>query len=387
MNYRHDQSLIGFGCMRFPKKGNGFDMDEIRNEIKYAYEHGVNYYDTAYIYPGSEEVLGTVLKELGIRENVKIATKLPHYFMKTVEDAEKNFAEQLKRLRTDYVDNFLMHMLPDKEKWDELIDRGILAWAEEKKAQGKIRNIGFSFHGSSAIFIELINAYDWDFCQIQYNYMDVNSQAGMKGLKAAAERNIPVIIMEPLRGGKLVNQLPAKVIEMFRAAHPDWSNAEWSFRWLYNQPEVTTVLSGMNSMEMLTENIRIADSSNENMLTEEELQIYEDARLCLEGATSIPCTGCGYCTPCPFGVDIPGCFRCYNASYLDGYFNAFREYFMITSLRKQKNNASLCKECGKCETHCPQHMEIRKNLKKVKRRFENPVYHIACFFAKLLKFT
>lgn len=387
MKYRYGQSLIGFGCMRFPRKGNGFDLDEIRKEIKYAYDQGVNYFDTAYIYAGSEEVLGTVLMELGIRQDVMIATKLPHYFMKTVEDAEKNFSEQLRRLKTDYVDNFLMHMLPDKEKWDELIARGILDWVNEKKKLGQIRNVGFSFHGSSATFIELVEAYDWDFCQIQYNYMDVNSQAGVKGLKAAAARNIPIIIMEPLRGGKLADKLPPKVVEMFRDFHPEWSNAEWSFRWLYNQPEVTTVLSGMNSMEMLTENIRIADSSSENMLSDEELKVYENARIGIESSISIPCTGCSYCMPCPFGVDIPGSFRCYNASYLDGFFNAFREYFMCTSLRKTRSNASLCKECGKCETHCPQHLEIRKNLKKVKRRFENPIYHVACAFAKLFKFT
>lgn len=385
MNYRYEQSLLGFGCMRFPKKGNGFDLDEIRREIGYAVEHGVNYFDTAYIYSGSEEVLGTVLKELQLRERVRIATKLPQYLMKTPEEAEKNFREQLRRLRTDYIDNFLMHMLPDTDTLNVLRERGILTWVEEKKRAGAIRSIGFSYHGSTQAFQTLLHAYDWDFCQIQYNYLDVRSQAGEDGLRAAAEKGIPVIVMEPLRGGKLADRLPDAVTALFRKAHPDWSNAEWSFRWLYDQPAVTTVLSGMNSMEMLTENIRIASLAPKEMLSEADLPLYDAARAALVGSVSIPCTGCNYCMPCPFGVDIPGCFRSFNASYQDGYTNAFREYFMCTSLRKQRSNASVCKDCGQCEKKCPQRIEIRNELKRVKKRFENPLYHIGYFMAKLLR--
>ncbi|MBR6451897.1 MAG: aldo/keto reductase [Lachnospiraceae bacterium] len=380
MLYRHEQSLLGFGCMRFPRKGNGFDMDEVEKEIDYAHKMGVNYFDTAYIYPGSEEALGNVVEKLGIRADIKIATKLPHYMMHDTAEMEKKFSEQLKRLKTGYVDNFLMHMLPDKTTWQVLLDRKVLDWIGEKKAAGQIRNVGFSYHGSSVAFIELLHAYEWDFCQIQYNYMDENAQAGRKGLEEAEKLGIPVIIMEPLRGGKLA-KLPADASAILKKAHPEWSDAEWSFRWLYDQPGVTTVLSGMNSMEMLTENIRIASETEAHSLTEADFAALSDAKKIIEKAIKIPCTGCSYCMPCPAGIDIPGCFRFYNSSYIDGYISGFREYFMCTAMKKKPAYASLCKQCGACEKHCPQHIAIREQMKKVKRRFDNPVFYIGKFFA------
>ena len=386
MEYRHSWSTLGFGCMRFPRVGNGFDMDEIRREIKYAYENGVNYYDTAYIYPGSEEVLGTVVNELGIRSDITIATKLPHYMMKTIDETEKHFSEQLKRLKTDYVDNLLMHMLPDVDTWNQLIDRGVLDWLKEKKDAGKIRKVGFSYHGNSSTFVELLNAYDWDFCQIQYNYMDEHSQAGRIGLNAAYEKSIPVIIMEPLRGGKLADKMPDAAVKVFKKVHPEWSLAEWSFRWLYNQPGVTTVLSGMNSMEMLSENIKVAGSCSVGSLSDSDMQAYSDAIAAIAGGTTVPCTGCSYCMPCPAGVDIPGCFSSLNDIKINGYFNGFKAYFMCTALKKKPAYASICKECGLCESKCPQHIAIRDELKKVKRKFDNPVFFIGKFFAKLFKF-
>lgn len=381
MEYRHGQSPLGFGCMRFPRSGNGFDMEEIRREIKYAYENGLNYFDTAYIYPGSEEVLGTVVNELGIRSDIIIATKLPHYMMRSRNEMEKNFRTQLKRLKTDYVDNFLMHMLPDLDTWNQLIDRGVLEWIREKKESGQIRKIGFSYHGSSARFVEILDAYDWDFCQIQYNYMDETSQAGRLGLLAAQAKDIPVIIMEPLRGGKLASGMPESAVNVFKSAHPDWSLAEWSFRWLYDQAGVTTVLSGMNSIEMITENIRVANDSRINALTDEDRAAYAAARSALEVSIKVPCTGCAYCMPCPAGVDIPGCFRALNNISIDGYFTGFKEYFMCTALKKKPANASVCVGCGLCETKCPQHIAIKSELKKVKRRFDNPIYYIGKFFA------
>ncbi len=383
MIYRHGQSLLGFGCMRFPRKGNGFNMEEVEKEIAYAHKMGVNYFDTAYIYPGSEEALGTVLQKLGIRSEVKIATKLPHYMMKDPAEMEKRFQEQLKRLKTDYVDNFLMHMLPDTTTWNVLLERGVLDWVEEKKESGQIRNVGFSYHGSSVAFIELLHAYDWDFCQIQYNYMDENAQAGRNGLNEAAKLDIPVIIMEPLRGGKLAN-LPPDASKILKEAQPGWSDAEWSFRWLFDQQAVTTVLSGMNSMEMLSENIRIASEADAGSLTGDDRSALERAKQIIEKSIKVPCTGCSYCMPCPAGIDIPGCFRCLNASAIDGYANAFREYFMCTALKKKPAYASLCKECGACEKHCPQHIPIRQELKKVKRKFDNPVFHIGRFFTRLI---
>ena len=375
-NGNNDLSVLGFGCMRFKKKGAGFDMEETEREIMYAIEQGVNYFDTAYIYSGSEEALGTILHKNGVREKIKIATKLPHYLMKTREDMEKKFAEQLKRLKTDYIDFYLMHMLPDKETWEKLINAGALEWLEGLKKEGKIRNLGFSYHGNTDTFIELLNAYDWDFCQVQYNYMDENSQAGRRGIEAAAEKGIPVIIMEPLRGGRLVNDLPKKAVEAFTESSRGYSAAEWALRWLLNQKEISVILSGMNSMEMLEENIRIASEAEVDSMTPGDLATIAKVKKAFDEVTKVPCTGCSYCMPCPFGVDIPGSFRCLNVSYTDSYANGFREYFMCTTMKKEPSNAGLCRKCGRCEKHCPQSIHIRDELVRVKRRFENPIYKI-----------
>lgn len=385
MNYREinnqdNLSTIGFGCMRFPKKGNGFDVEEIARELNYAVEQGVNYFDTAYLYPGSEEVLGRVLEENKLRDKINIATKMPHYLLKNVEEAENKFNEQLKRLRTDHIDYYLMHMLPDVDVWEMLKSRGIDKWLEEKKAAGQIRRIGFSYHGSSDMFIKLLHAYNWEFCQIQYNYMDENSQAGRRGLEEAGKMGIPVIIMEPLRGGRLVNALPKEAINVINNSKNGWSAAEWALRWLWDQPYVTTVLSGMNSMEMLEENIRIASEMKENSLSEEDFKQIEQVKNAIQRDIKVGCTGCAYCMPCPAGVDIPGCFRTYNVSYTDNYFVGIKEYLMCTTMKSESSGASKCLECGKCEKHCPQSIPIRKELKNVKRRFENPIFKLISKF-------
>ena len=376
-NYGKDKlSVLGFGCMRFAKKGNGFDTQEIEREITYAVENGINYFDTAYAYPGSEQMLGEVLSKNNLRGKVNIATKMPHYLMKTVDEAEGRFNEQLKRLKTDYIDYYLMHMLSDVDTWNVLKSRGIDKWLEEKKAAGTIRRIGFSYHGGTAQFIELLHAYPWDFCQIQYNYMDEKSQAGVDGLHEAAKLNIPVIIMEPLRGGKLAVNLPKEAENVFADTKHEWSNAEWSFRWLYNQPEVSVVLSGMNSMDMLKENIRIADESEANSFEACDFDAVAKVKEILGQKEKVACTGCGYCMPCPAGVDIPGCFRCMNASSIDGYFVGLKEYLMCMGLKKNPTLASVCKECGACEKKCPQSIGIRKELKRVKKHFENPIFNL-----------
>ncbi|MCR5831084.1 MAG: aldo/keto reductase [Lachnospiraceae bacterium] len=385
LNNKDKLSVLGFGCMRFPKKGNGFDVDEIEREIRYAIESGVNYYDTAYLYPGNEEVFGKVLEKIGARDKINIATKMPNYFMKSPEEADKRFHEQLARLRTDHVDYYLMHMLPDEKTWRELCNRGIDKWLEEKKKEGLIRRIGFSYHGSSEMFIKILHANEWEFAQIQYNYLDENSQAGVKGLKEAASMHIPVIIMEPLRGGRLVNAIPEKAGETIRTKTPGWSPAEFGLRWLWNQPEVTTVLSGMNSMEMVKENIRIASETEEGALTEEDMRTYAEVIDEIESKIKVRCTGCGYCMPCPAGVDIPGCFSTYNTSYNEGYFNGIREYFMCTAMKSEKSMASQCRKCGKCEVHCPQGIKIREELSRVKNRFENPIFKLATVLAPGLR--
>ncbi len=375
-------SILGFGCMRFPSKGGGMDLREIQREIGFAIKHGVNYFDTAYVYRGSEKALGIVLKKNNWRKRVTIATKLPHYLIKSVEGAEKLFQDQLERLQTDYIDNYLMHMLPDVHVWQKFVRMGILDWLEEKKASGQIRKIGFSYHGGTRQFMELLDAYEWDFCQVQYNYMDEHSQAGRAGVEYAAKKGIPVIIMEPLRGGRLADGLPSKAKAIFKKADPDRSPAEWGLRWLWNQPEVAVVLSGMNSMEMLKENIRIADTVQAFELKQKDLNVYQKVTALLNEEVKVPCTGCGYCQPCPAGVDIPGVFRCYNVCHTDSFFTGMREYLMCTTWRAKCTNASLCRQCGKCEKHCPQHIAIRKELKNVSRALENPVYKAAAFLTK-----
>lgn len=385
MNYRQinnpdSLSTLGFGCMRFPKKGNSFDNAEIEKEIKYAVDNGINYFDTAYLYPGSEEALGKALIANDLRDKVNIATKMPHYMMRSVEEAEKKLSEQLSRLKTDYIDYYLMHMLPDEMTWNELCSRGIDKWLEDKKQKGIIRRVGFSYHGSTDAFIKILDAYPWDFCQIQYNYMDENSQAGRRGLVAAGEKGIPVIIMEPLRGGRLVNGLPQEALDVINKSDKGWSAAEWALRWLWNQPYVTTVLSGMNSMEMLAENVRIASETETDSLTDADFKVFDQIKASIEKKIKVPCTGCAYCMPCPRGVDIPGCFRTYNVSYTDSYFNGLREYFMCTTMKAEQAKASQCVECGKCEKHCPQAIQIRKELKNVKKRYESPLFKLACLF-------
>ena len=379
MNYRTDDnlSILGFGCMRFAKKGPSFDEEEIERELLHAIDMGINYYDMAYIYPGIEDVFGRIMEKCGFRDKIKIATKLPHHMMKDVAEMQKHFDEQLKRLRTDHVDYYLMHMLPDLKTWNSLVDRGALDWLNGLKKEGKISKLGFSFHGNTTLFLELLNAYSWDFCQVQYNYLDENSQAGRRGVEEAYAKGIPVIIMEPLRGGRLVNNLPKGAIQAFNESSRDYTPAEWSFRWLWDQPGVSVVLSGMNSMEMLDENIRIASDATVGSFTDDDRKVIEKVIKAIKEKVKVPCTGCAYCMPCPFGVDIPGSFACYNASYTDNYLVGIREYVMCTSLKAQKSAASLCRECGRCEQHCPQHIEIRKELKNVKKRFENPVFRAA----------
>ena len=383
MKYREDRygnklSCLGFGCMRFPRSGGRIDMEETERELIRAYEAGINYFDTAYIYPGSEAAIGGIFEKHGIREKVHIATKLPHYMIRSAESLDKYFDEHLKRLRTDYVDYYLMHMLNDISAWEKLKALGIEEWLEKKKESGQIRQVGFSYHGNSDMFCRIIDAYDWDFCQIQYNYMDEHSQAGKEGLQYAHSKGLPVVIMEPLRGGRLAKSLPAQARQIIHRHSVHHSPAGWSFLWLWNQKEVTVVLSGMNSMEMLEENIRTACHAAPGILTDEDLKMLGDVAGVINSKMKVGCTGCHYCMPCPHGVDIPGTFSAYNRCYSEGKAAGFKEYFMTTALRKDSSSASHCVECGACERHCPQHIQIREQLKNARKVLENPVYHIAC---------
>ena len=375
--YGNDLSTLGFGCMRFPQKQGKIDMEKTEEQLLAAVKGGVNYFDTAYIYPGSEAALGAILEKNHIREKVYIATKLPHYLVKKPEDLDRIFNEELKRLRTSYVDYYLMHMLTDPGAWQRMKDLGIESWLEEKKKSGAIRQVGFSYHGNSDVFCRLVDCYDWDFCQIQYNYLDEHSQAGRKGLYYAHEKGLPVIIMEPLRGGRLVNKLPAEACRLFSDRTENWSPAQWAFRWLWDQKEVTVVLSGMNSMEMLTENMEVASDTEIGQMTDDQQALLGQVVKILNASVKVGCTGCGYCMPCPKGVDIPGTFSAYNHRYSDSWFIAEKEYFMCTTLRKDSAAASNCIECGKCEKHCPQGIPIRQELKNARKVLEGPIYRIA----------
>ena len=383
--YGNDISALGFGCMRFRRNGPAIDMAEAEKEILAAIDLGVNYFDTAYIYPGSEAALGEILAKNGVREKVKIATKLPHYLIKSREGMEKLFNEQLKRLKTDYVDYYLMHMLTDIATWEKQIKLGVLDFLEEKKRSGAIRQIGFSYHGNSDMFCKLVDAYDWDFCQIQYNYLDEHSQAGRRGLQYAHSKGMPVIIMEPLRGGKLVNRLPQDAVNAF-AEHPvSRTPAQWAFRWLWNQEEVTCVLSGMNSMEMLRENVQTASDAKIGEMGAEEEAMFQKVVAAINGKLKVGCTGCSYCMPCPKGVDIPGAFAAYNRMASEGKFAGLREHFMCSAARKDSTAASLCIGCGKCESHCPQGIPIRQELNNVKKDLEGPIYRTARKVVEILK--
>ncbi len=372
MEYRNDRkqepvSVLGFGCMRLSKRGRSIDLEKAEKEIMEAFRLGVNYYDTAYIYPGNEAALGEILERTGIRDQINIATKLPHYLVSSSAGIRKMFEEELKRLRTTWIDYYLMHFLTDVSQWEKLKRIGVREWIEEEKTAGRIRNIGFSFHGNTESFLKILNDYDWDFCMIQYNYLDEVAQAGRDGLQAAAEKGISVFIMEPLRGGKLTDLLPEQALRAIRNSSTGYTPAELAFRWLWDQPEITCVLSGMNSIEMIRENCRIASDAAVGTFPEEGKRLVAEVREAVIRSTRVGCTECGYCMPCPAHVDIPGNFRSYNRLYLEKKRSGYKDFFQAMVLADPPGFASQCVGCGKCEQHCPQHIRIRKELKKADR--------------------
>ncbi|UZQ82823.1 aldo/keto reductase [Thermoanaerobacter sp. RKWS2] len=362
-------SALGFGLMRLPVIDNDnskIDEAEAIKMIRYAIDNGVNYIDTAWPYHGgnSEIVAGKALKD-GYREKTFLATKLPTWLINEEEDMDKYLNEQLKKLQTDHIDFYLLHAL-DKNKWENMKKVDALSWAEKKKQEGKIRYIGFSFHDEYPVFQEIVDYYDkWDFCQIQYNYMDIDVQAGEKGLKHAASKGLGVVIMEPIRGGRLANPLKA-VQDIWDTAKVKRTPAEWALQWLWNQPEVSVVLSGMSTFEQLKENIESAKRSGINTLTKEELEIVSKVRNKYKELSPIACTGCNYCMPCPNGVNIPRNFELYNEAHMYNIYEANRKAYKDLGDAK----ASSCIECGTCESVCPQHLTIIDYLKEVANYFE-----------------
>ncbi len=372
MKYRSDKktgtalSALGFGCMRFSRNLAQIDYKRAESLIVKAVELGVNYFDTAHLYFGSEEVLGSVLDAHDRREKVCIATKLPVMLCRSPQDFDRLFEAQLQKLKTTYIDYYLIHNLQDTATWNRLKELGAEDWIAGQKASGRIRQLGFSFHGAQSEFMALLDAYGWDFCQIQYNYMNENFQAGTAGLKRAAEKGLSVIVMEPLLGGKLAAGLPKKAEALFREAAHDSTPAEWALKWLWNHEAVTVVLSGMNRMEQLLENAKAANSAFAGMLSDDELKVYEKVAAVFAESYKVPCTGCQYCMPCPQNVNIPGCFTAYNTRYASGFIAGMTMHIQDFSRRSPGN----CVKCGQCEKHCPQHIKIMDELVNVKRTLE-----------------
>ena len=357
-----DLSQLGFGCMRFPRKGIGIDISRSAEMVHASIAKGINYFDTAYIYPGSEDALGKILAGEW-REKVNIATKMPLFLVRSASDFDKFLAEQLKRLQTDYIDYYMLHSLFDFAYFDKLRSLGIEDWLKKEKDRGRIRNTGFSFHGSYAEFVKITDAYDWEFCMIQYNYLDENYQAGTAGLKYAYAKDMPVIAMEPLRGGMLAVNLPDSAAQEFRAVNSERTPAGWALRWLWNQPEVTVALVGMSTKEQTLENIAAASEAQAGAMANEELEAVKKVTQIMLANIRVHCTGCNYCLPCPAGVDIPGTLSRYNEGAITGKFQMrMKNTIYAGILPASVQFASQCSKCGKCEKVCPQNIKITREL-------------------------
>lgn len=359
-------SALGFGCMRFPQlPGEGNEVDEVEatRMVRYAIDQGVNYVDTAWPYHGgqSEVLVGKILQD-GYREKVALATKMPSWLIEKVEDFDYYFSAQLERLQTDHIDFYLLHALNQKH-WDNYLNLKVFDWVEKQMVDGKIRHIGFSFHDEYPVFERILTGYDhWDFCQIQYNYMDVDYQAGLRGLKMASESGLGVVIMEPLKGGKLAIEVPpAPVKAVFDQAERTWKPAEWALQWLWNQPEVGLVLSGMSTFEQVEQNLVSASRSGIGSLSASEVSTIENVRNAWQGLAPVACTHCEYCLPCPNEVLIPQIFAIYNNAMMYG--EQERGQRTYESQIAEVNQADACIECGECESLCPQHLTIIEYLK------------------------
>ncbi len=352
-------SALGFGAMRLPildGKSGSIDQPKATEMIRHAIDSGLNYLDTAYVYheQKSESAVGIALKD-GYRERVKIATKLPIWLVKTTSDFDRMLNEQLERLQTDHIDFYLLHAL-NKDSWQKILDLKLIQEAEKALADGRIRHLGFSFHDKLETFKTIVDGYDkWTFCQIQYNFMDTEFQAGKEGLQYAASKGIAVVVMEPLRGGKLAADIPA--------ARPLWESApikrtpaDWALQWLWNQPEVSVVLSGMSTLDQLKENLVSASNSSIGLLTAQELELVEQVNKVLTARSPIPCTACEYCLPCPNNVNIPRNFESYNNAAMYNDINDSRMDYKMWIPDDAK--AAQCIQCDECLDKCPQQIAI-----------------------------
>jgi len=362
-NLNWEVSALGFGCLRFPTNNGREQIDEIEatRMVRTAIDGGVNYLDTAYSYHGgnSELFVGRVLQD-GYRERVRVATKMPSWKIAEWDDFDRYLGEQCQRLCTERVDFYLLHGL-NRERWDKLRKLDVLEWAEGARADGRIGHLGFSFHDEYEVFREIVDAYDWTFCQIQYNYMDIENQAGRKGLEYAALKGMAVVVMGPLLGGRLVAP-PKPVRDIWREAPTERTPAAWGLQWLWNQSEVSVVLSGMSTMEQVRENVATAGRAGVGTLSNEELSIVERVREAYEELCPIPCTQCNYCMPCPHGVDIPRNLEIYNEGIMyQKPESARRSYGFL----EENRHASGCTACLQCEDQCPQGIPVSQWMNQI----------------------
>ena len=378
-NSNEKLSALGFGCMRLPTRVGGeasnlIDRGRAIKQIRYAIDHGVNYIDTAYPYHlgASESFLGEYVLKDGYREKVNIATKLPCFSINKKESMEEIFNKQLEKLQVDYIDYYLLHAL-DGKTWSKMLSLGVIDFMNEIRKQGKVRHMGFSFHGSSNDFKTIVDGYDWEFAQVQFNILDEHFQAGIEGIKYAHSKGLGIIVMEPLRGGSLVGKIPNEVQKQYNSAVVKKSPADWALRWIWNHPEITVVLSGMNNEENITENIKIASEAYPNSLTGPEMDIIEKVRKTYHDIMQVGCTGCAYCMPCPAGINIPGSFKDLNNYHMFSKFQARIYHLGYAGVRMQDGRphwTSTCLNCGQCERRCPQNIKIREEFKHVQKDLE-----------------
>jgi uncharacterized protein len=366
-------SALGFGAMRLPSSGT--EMSSPVNEpeairiIRYAIDHGVNYLDTAYMYHmgNSEKILGKALQD-SYRAKVRIATKLPVNMLQKADEIDRILDEQLERLKTPQIDFYLFHGL-NKTGWQKVVDWGLIGWAESKIAAGKIAYLGFSFHDDFPVFKEILDAYNgWTFCQIQYNYIDVNNQAGRQGVEYAAAKGLGIVVMEPLRGGMIAKTPPDKVAQIWQSAARKRSVPDWGLQWVWNQPEISVALSGMSSMQQVVENLASAEQSGTGTLKADELALFDRVRETYKSLSPVPCTKCRYCSPCPNGVDIPGVFELYNEITIYDVPQIAQFRYQGPFGIKPEQRADKCIECGKCVEVCPQKIQIPEELKAAHKK-------------------